>query len=664
MRIRLRELLIFCRDYHEVIPFAEITYFHGQMGAGKSSIARLVDFCLGGSLDLTPALTSEFVTAQLRLVVAQSDLLLERSRSSTFIRAQWEKDGELHDVEIPARTPAGEVVPSTGVEVLSDLFFYLAGMAPPKVRRSKLREDSELGRLSLRDLLWYCYLDQDSMDSDFFHLDAGADTFKRLKSRDVLRFLLGFHQERVAELEVHYEQLRLQRTKLEAGAEALKQALAGADFSSQMEIDARVRQIDKQREAISLQLAMLRNDVGQPPVHATEELRARGRELAEQLNSAEEAVAALQRVLSDDSRHLNELRTLSTKFRRMTSARAVLNGVEFEACPRCARPLPERAGDGCRVCGQPEAIQHTDAAQIDTTDKDLTARTAEIADSLVHRQKQLGKYEKVVAELRRQKAVLDAELVQVSRTYDSAYLSRAIAVEHERARLDAEASQLERLRVLPEKLDEQMRRATELSMQEAEVRAELKVARGAAEQDAGNLRELETLFLDCLTRARIPGFNLTDVVQMRSPTFVPEVSTPEEKDLISTSFANLGSGGKKTLFKCCFALAMHRLAAKTGAALPTLLIIDSPMKNISERENREQFEGFHELVYMLKTTELKDIQFVLIDKEFLLPSADLGVEVLERRMTPSQPLLRGFKPGSQPKATGRDTDESIGSTTA
>lgn len=259
------------------------------------------------------------------------------------------------------------------------------------------------------------------------------------------------------------------------------------------------------------------------------------------------------------------------------------------------------------------------------------------------REAQLSKYEKIVGDLRRKKAVLDVELQQASRTYDSAYLSQAISVEHESARLDAEAAQLERLRVFPAKVDAQLRRAEEVAVRETKVRAELKEARTAAEKDSGNLRQLEALFLDCLVRARIPGFNATDVVQMRSPSFVPEVSTPEEKDLIITSFANLGSGGKKTLFKCCFTLALHRLTAKTGAALPTFLIIDSPMKNISERENREQFEGFHALVYALAVTELKGTQFVLIDKEYLPPVEALNRTMSERRMTPDEPLLRGFK---------------------
>ncbi len=50
-----------------------------------------------------------------------------------------------------------------------------------------------------------------------------------------------------------------------------------------------------------------------------------------------------------------------------------------------------------------------------------------------------------------------------------------------------------------------------------------------------------------------------------------------------------------------------------------MLIIDSPMKNISERENREQFKGFDNLIYQLKADELKNTQFILIDKEYMPP---------------------------------------------
>lgn len=63
-------------------------------------------------------------------------------------------------------------------------------------------------------------------------------------------------------------------------------------------------------------------------------------------------------------------------------------------------------------------------------------------------------------------------------------------------------------------------------------------------------------------------------------------------------------------------------------------MIDSPMKNISERENREQFKGFYNLVYDLKTSELKNTQFILIDKEYSPAPRESGLRIRGRHMKP------------------------------
>ncbi len=92
---------------------------------------------------------------------------------------------------------------------------------------------------------------------------------------------------------------------------------------------------------------------------------------------------------------------------------------------------------------------------------------------------------------------------------------------------------------------------------------------------------------------------------------------------------------------------MHRLAVATGAMLPNLLIIDSPMKNISERENRTQFEGFHQLLYELAAGELAETQFILIDKEHCPPEnpAEFTRSLLPRHMKvddENEPPLIGY----------------------
>jgi len=50
VRIRLKSLHLICKRAEEKIDFDQLSYFYGEIGAGKSTIARLIDYCMGGKL--------------------------------------------------------------------------------------------------------------------------------------------------------------------------------------------------------------------------------------------------------------------------------------------------------------------------------------------------------------------------------------------------------------------------------------------------------------------------------------------------------------------------------------------------------------------------------------------------------------------------------------
>ena len=607
------------------------------MGAGKSSIARLFDYCLGGDIQLSPALQSEFVAATLKLTLEGGELGLERARDSDNMIARWGSDADGFQVVIPARRPAGEVVPGTGIENLSDLVFWLSGLDPPRVRRSKIKQDSETGRLSVRDLLWYCYLDQDEIDSSFFHLEDGGNNFKRLKSRDVLRFVIGFHNERIAELEAGLDRLRGERQGLLATIAGISNALKEMDVESEEQISRRIETLHKNVEELDRDLEKLRTQTSeQHTKHAADALLDEARLLGEELGRIDDAIGNLVAVRDRDRRYLNEIETLSLKLRRSLSAREILSGVEFEACPRCTQKLPTREPGRCPVCGQDERLAEIESGEADYINKDVQARAKELAEII-------GRHEQELERLRRDRQFTDANKTRIesernraSSRYDSAYLSVALAKERERASLLQEATNLNALVRLPRMLSKQYDRLSELQGKEQALRLQLKAARDSAESDDTNLEKLKRYFLDCLVRAKVPGITARDRVELSTTTFLPEVYGPKSEDTSVTSFATISSGGKKTLFKCCFAIAVHRLAAATEVAspLPQFLLIDSPMKNISERENRANFESFYRMVYDLKATELAKTQIILIDKEYFPPPKNVRFRVESRHMRP------------------------------
>lgn len=649
MKFRLRKLTLKFRQGETTLPFHDVTYFWGQMGAGKSSIAKMIDYCLGGNVELSPAMQSEFVSASFEVELAEANLAIERERDSDNVLASWGIGDGAYQLLVPSRIPAGVILPGTEVENLSDLIFFLSGLNAPRVRRSKKRTDSEVARLSIRDLLWYCYLDQDEIDSSFFHLQRGADTFKQLKSRDVLRYVIGFHDERVAEIETDLDRVRGERLAITTTMESLRSALKQVGVETGAEIDIRRLQLAARAEALAIEVDALRalQSSEKTTSHAADDLRQKAISLSLRLAHNEQAKAEVLQKADQDRRHLHELETLEVKFKRSVAARVVLGGVSFEACPRCTQLLPDREVHLCHLCGQTDDVEPVSGSDQALIEKDLKARTKELRDVIARHESALDRLDAEKASISSEKVRVERDRNEALAQYDSAFLSNVIARERERASLLQEIEGLASLERFSKLLEKQAALLGQVLEREILLRAAWKEAKAAAEEDSTNLDMLKAYFLEFLLRAKVPGISETDEVEISKTDFFPVIKGHGTNVTSETSFTTLSSGGKKTLFKCCFAIALHRLAVQLGAPLPEMLIIDSPMKNISERENREQFKSFYDMVYELNSDELSQTQFILIDKEFAPPGPESPVDIVSRHMKPNDvenpPLITYYR---------------------
>jgi hypothetical protein len=637
MRLELSKLHLSLHKSIERIDLPRVVYFFGPIGSGKSSIGRLIDFCLGGSYSWTPALQAEMVSAALEMAVNGVPVTLHRDRDSTQVMAAWQNGDETLQVLIPARTGTNEVLPDSGVTVLSDLLFHLAHEEPPYVRRRKGTPDERLERLSFRDLFRFCYLDQEGMDNVFFRLDSDNYAI-RAKSVDALRYVLGYRTEQVAEFEARLQEVRERRLGLLSGAQALAKALTDAGLDDINAYDAKIESTKAQIEEARAAAQAARQQRAPAP-HAAEELRDRARRLAQEQIALEQAASDIDVRIGELERHANELQMLSVRFQRTASARMLLGGVDFSSCPRCTQALPSRDVGLCAVCGQPEHI--TEAAGPlgeSVVNEDLRARQAELKETLARMRAQKRAVQIRAVEISAERTAADQSLDLRLREYDSAFLSQALQHERAVATLEQRLDAMLRYRKLPDVLQDQQAQAEALKTDEAELRAKLEAAKKWAFNDRKNVELLGELFLECLVRAKFPDVRPDYHVEIDPATFYPRIPLGADEALVVLSFDNAGSGGMKALFKTCYALALHRVCARAGdPRLPPVLIIDTPTKNVSSVENPEVIAAFFRLVYELAAGELAGTQFVIIDNEFNAVPEDLELSVLSRHLVNGDP---------------------------
>jgi hypothetical protein len=643
MNIRLANLVVRTRQTIEQIHFAEtVTFLYGPVGTGKSTVARLIDYCFGGELERTPAIQKEFVSVVLGVTLGEYECTLERgAEDSQAVRVTWSRGEDDHG-SINAPLAAAEV-PLLEAEVynLSDLVFHLCGVEPIKVLKRSRDPDSPMIRLSFRDIWWYCYLDQTHLDSSFFRLE---DPFRGRKSQDAMRFFTGLHSERLSQLQAElYRTITEQHASREAVAQ-IRRFMARFNLGSELELSAQLEAIERELRAAEEQKRLLEAD-RVTSIHPTDHLRSRLRELSVTISDLREAISESQSMVAEQEALRAELITAKVKAWRAEQAVSILDRVDYSRCPQCASDLSGRlpAVDQCRLCGTPSTTTETRPADTEAVRRELNDRIDQISDSTNRRRQALARSERELQKAESAKRQLDGQLQDELQRYDSAYVESIRVIDREVATFEERLRSLVQLQEMPRAISELEERAGASQGRIDQLRSLIEEERGRLRFADENARAIAEKFKMIMVEVGFPGVSNNDDVVLDPRNWKPIIVHSGQE----WGFWETGSGGKKTLFNVCYALAVHDVARERGMPVPNILIIDSPTKNISDDENPELVQSLYRAIYRFAANANgTGTQFLLIDSDLVEPESELP-GFSQRRMAgePDAPSLISYYVG-------------------
>lgn len=638
MNIRLTHLVVRTRQTTEHIRFADsVTFLYGPVGTGKSTVARLIDYCLGGDLERTPAIQQEFVAVTLGVRLGLYKCTLERGAEDTqAVRVTWAHgEDDIGSVNAPL-TPGDAPLVDAEVFNLSDLLFHLCGVEPIKVPQRSRDPDSPMIRLSFRDIWWYCYLDQAHLDSSFFRLE---DPFRGRKSQDAMRFFTGLHSERLSQLQADlYRTIAEQQGSREAVAQ-IRRFMARFDFGSELELASQIEAAETELRVAEQRRETLETD-RRTSLHPTDALRARLRALSQTVSNLQDAVNASVIALAEQESLRAELITAKVKADRSEQAGRILEGVEYARCPQCGSDISERpnATESCRLCCSPNTDgDPRPSLELEAVRRELNDRIDQIGDSIARRKQALQRSQRLLDKTLSEKGELDQRLQDELARYDSAFVESVRVVDREIATL------IERRRALSQ-LQEMPRAISELEEQAGALQGRIDRLRSSAEEERQRLRfadenaqAVAERFKSIMLKVGFPGVTEDDEVILDPRNWKPSVLHGGQE----WGFWDTGSGGKKTLFNVCYALALHEAARERGMPVPNVLIIDSPTKNISDDENPELVQALYREMYRIALSGNGEAtQFLVIDSDLVEPADGLPGFV-QRRLAgePDAPSL-------------------------
>lgn len=619
MKVRLDRLVITTRRTTESLDFSSsVTFLYGPVGTGKSTVARLIDYCLGGDLERTPAVQQEFVAAQLHVHLGGLACTLERSASDNqSVRVSWAKDDDAESINAPL--DAGDS-PIFGGDIynLSDLLFYLCGVLPIKVRKRARDPDSPMIRLSFRDIWWYCYLDQTHLDSSFYKLE---DPFRGRKSQDAMRFFTGLHSERLSQLETDlYRAVDDQRGKRE-GANQIRGFMDKFQLGTEIDVEAqieRVREELRENERRKTELESTRFAA----IHPTDALRTRLREMGAQIADLAASIEETESSIAEQRALKSELVMAKVKSGRVEQAGTLLSGVDYVRCPRCAADLTQRRlpAGVCHLCCTETPVEgNISNIEQEAVRREINDRIDQISDSIQRRERALSRSIRQLRALKTEKSNLDQVLEQELIRYDSAFVESVRSIDRESATLSERVRSLEKLQEMPRAISELEDQATALQGTIDRTRQSIDKERERLRHADQNVAALADSFKSIMLAVGFPGVSTSDDVVIDPRTWRPVILHSGQE----WTFWDAGSGGKKTLFNVCYALAIHETARNRNLPVPSVLIIDSPTKNISEDENPELVKSLYKEIYRLASEQVEPrIQFLLIDSDLVPPEGE------------------------------------------
>ena len=583
VRVRLRGV---DRDYE--VDFRDggpegwprsLSVIAGAFSTGKSSILEFIAYCLGGrSHPQHPEILRRVRSASLEVELGGQAHVIERAvgeaSSTAFVRP-----GRLG--EAGTAPPERSVIDPPGDPAsLSSLLLSYCGLEGVELREAPTQAESGTDPLSIRDLLWLCYMPNERLDDKNLLFESAH--MKRLKLRQVVDVVFGVHDDKAVELGRRVKELEARRGRARMEYDLTKKFLDEQEFGTRLQVELARDGAEAAATAAERVLADLDNQIRAASNFAAD-LRARHRDAARRAQQA----AALLRDRETQLRRLIPLRAQYaediTKLTMLAEARALFDPLRVKVCPACLTALQEapHVSDGhCTLCNS-EVPEHpvggprTSPASTALPRRSPEAPTGGMTDAKFDVSSELRATKDRLAEITKYVEELDAGLGQLRASCDEANAAEArLAREVDTATNDAvspflsqrddlmrsqqaAAADLERARTAIKMFDGLERRAVSVARLDASLRAlRAELEESTAQPDRNEvIHRISDRYAAILAAWRYPKFG---------QAFVDTNLTPYMR---GTAYTHASSGGR-TLIALAWILAIFEIAWEPEAPTP------------------------------------------------------------------------------------------------
>lgn len=569
--ILINQLILVGNRKEYPIPFHPgVNIIYGDADTGKSSILDIINYMLGkASLDLYDEVETSVDHGILDVEFNGINYIIKREihKPSRPVEVYQSTYKDI-DKSFPKKY---KLKPEDSYEssgVYSDFILNVLNLPNIKVKKSPNRDDSDLSRLSFRDIFKYCYLNQDDVGSKRI-LDIGS--YSETKTKQTFKYIHNLLDTNIADIESEISFLKKDFDEKSKKYKSVSEFLADTQFNS-------LNQINHSYNSIEDEIINLREQLETTKKSMTSnseryrvlkgiliDINLNIDKLKNEISGSDHLIEQYVRLKND---YLNDI----DKLKSIEQSKSVIGHINTDTTP-------------CPICETEIDINSIKIKYDIDSDKKvaneltpLKRRVRELS-SLIEKERysykqKTAELDEFLAEKDKARSLLDEESEQMI----TPYLSERDGILSELSKLEERKNQFShslKVRSEQSKLANEVER---ISTRLDKERVKLIKQKEKSPTTDSVTSKLEILLLKYLKKINIKK---CEGISINKSSFLPIVRNRDYK--------NITSGGLRTITSIGYFLSLHRNGIASDINLPRFLMIDTVGKYLGKTSTKDEY---------------------------------------------------------------------------
>ncbi|HEK2289131.1 TPA: AAA family ATPase [Pseudomonas aeruginosa] len=555
------------------IPFYPgVNIIYGDSDTGKSSILEFINYLLGASsVVMADEISSSITYAALEIRLNGVEYTIKRD---VF------KPAELVEVypcifsecanNYPKKYAHKFGAPAGPDGYLSDFFMSELGLPKINIKVSPTKADSNLKRLSFRDIYKFSYLDQDEVGSKNLLDSANWSLFA--SNKEVFKYIFNVLDTSISELEQEISEQSKTARQYKSKYESVSEFLRETDYESQSSIDDSLEAIDEAIDELERELQLTNSKMVSNSNQyesykaAFNMLSLNEKGLAQELSNLREQLDRYSRLKNDYENDIDKVEATLSAHKKIGEIKTIP-----QPCPICDSPLEDSAEAEPFISSGATSLSN----ELDSLKKKRKSIQSLISELSEKQRERNSMYFSVHEDLLKARELLDTE----SESMITPYLTQRDALVKELSAKRQFRSQLVvnlKIRNSQKNIYDQYEHCTAIVAQLEERLAELRKSAPSLDSVLSELSDNLNRFLRKVNIKNRRGISI-------SPrNFLPVIRDRE--------YMTITSGGLRTISSIGLLLSIFEYAIDNEINHPAILLIDTVGKYLGKTSKAKHQE--------------------------------------------------------------------------